>query len=124
MWLSFALFIVVIMYLITNHNEKVRDRKLLANAAFTIGQFTGEVKPYLKGSNGPWYVCTYEVNGNTFHSSEPVHLCKKLGKRLFAHTFPVIYDSTNPASGTVLIFSFEFEELNLKYPDSLNWVSY
>ncbi len=104
-------------------DQKTSDNiKLLDNAAFTNGQFTGEIEPYKKGSNGPWYKCYYEVSGKMYTCNKPVHLCKKLGSHFFDQKFPVIYDSTNPGSGMVLVFPFEYEELNLKFPDSLNWI--
>jgi hypothetical protein len=120
-WLS-MLLAFMILFLVNQFKESINNNKLLKHAAFTSTQFTRIVEPYKKGTNGPWYLCYYEVNGNTFTSSEPVLMCKKLGSNFFSQKFPVIYDSTNPEHGRVLVFPFEFEELNLQFPDSLRWI--
>ena len=120
-WVS-ILLILTIMVIVSKFQNSSSNRKLLNNAAFTNGQFTGEIEPYRKGTNGPWYICNYEVKGTSYKCYEPVHPCRKLGRDLFDRKFPIIYDSTNPESGRVLVFPFEYKELNLKFPDGLNWI--
>ena len=120
-WLVFSFFIVLflIIYFVTNYQDRRRVAKILKHAAYTEAQFTGEVHPVKKGSNGPWYVCSYHVKGKDYSSSEPVHLFDDFNMKFFYKTFPVIYDSTNPEDEQLLLFPFEFEEFNLPYPDSL-----
>jgi hypothetical protein len=116
------LLILVSGGIVSHYQNSSNNRKLLKNAAFTNGQFTGEIEPYRKGTNGPWYICNYEVKGTSYKCYKPVHLCRKLGRVFFDQKFPIIYDSTNPESGRALVFPFEYKELNLKFPDSLNWI--
>jgi hypothetical protein len=120
-WLS-MLIVFLIIFLISKFQKTSDNKELLRHATFTTTQFTGEIEPYKKGTNGLWYLCYYEVDGKKFTSSEPVRMCKRLGSNFFSQRFPVIYDSTNPEHGKVLVFPFEFEELNLRFPDSLNWI--
>jgi hypothetical protein len=120
-WLS-MLIVFMIIVLVAKFQKSTYNEELMKHAAFTNTQFTGLIEPYKKGTNGPWYICHYEVNGKMFNSYEPVRMCKKLDRDFFSQRFPVIYDSTNPEHGKVLVFPFEFEELNLPFPDSLNWI--
>ena len=114
--------IVGLAYFITEYTQHKRDQSFLKNAAITTGVFNGELKEYKKGSNGPWYVCTYIVNGDSYQATEPYHAVHKFGDRLLINSFPVIYDSTNPSEGYVLMFKSEFVRFNLKQPDSLAWI--
>jgi hypothetical protein len=114
--------ILAIILLIGKYKNSTNSKDLMVNHTFTSGQFTGEIIQYKKGSNGPWYVCNYEVNDKVYTVTKPIHLCRKLGNDLFTKKFPIVYDSTNPDFARVLIFPFEFEELNLKYPDSMKWI--
>jgi superfamily I DNA and RNA helicase len=114
--------ILAIIFLVIEYQKSTNNKELMSNHAFTTGQFSGEIIQYKKGSNGPWYICNYKVNGKTYTVSEPIHLCRKLENDLFMRSFPIVYDSTNPGIARVLVFPFEFEELNLEYPDSLKWI--
>ena len=44
--------------------------------------------------------------------------CKEM---LLKRQFPVIIEKDNPSNGQLLIFSEDFEEFGLAYPDSLKW---
>lgn len=112
-------FILLLTFIGVNFQNSIANKKVISNAAFTLGHFTGDIKPGGKGTNGPWYICQYTVKGKIFYSFKPVHLCKELGEKLFIGKFPVIYDSTNPNNSRVLVFPFEFEDLGINIPDSL-----
>ena len=109
-------------FLFTQFHNWATKNKIIKNAAFTTGKFTGIVRPFEKGKNGPWYECEYEVKGNTYKAYKPVAIVKQLGNLILSHTFPIIYDSTNPSHGLVLISQSDFTDLNLKFPDSLHHI--
>ncbi len=105
------------------HNSSYK-REILQSKAFGKGYFTGEIKQGGgKTSNGPWYACYYRVGDKDFSNySQPVFRCRPLGRSLFEHSFPVIYNTKKPGQSEVLVFPSDFEEFNLPFPDSLRWV--
>ncbi|MES2777803.1 MAG: hypothetical protein V4722_26725 [Bacteroidota bacterium] len=110
-----------ILYFVVGYQNKATNKKLLKHAAFTTTQFTGE-SVFAGRPKSLYYICYYEINGKKYSSSEPTRLCDKLGADFFKEKFSVIYDSTKPEVGRVLVFPFEFEELGLEYPERLNWI--
>jgi hypothetical protein len=123
----FLIFILILLLLLVGFfvQKSVENRKvveLIKKSNYTNGSFTGEITDYKKGSNGPYYVCEYMVDGIIYRALAPVHMVRNLRPRLFSQPFPVIFDSTNHSNGRVLIFPSDFEKYHLAFPDSLHWV--
>lgn len=120
----FSLVVLALMagYMLTMYQKGKVTKRIIQNANFTNTKFGGEIIPYKKGSNGPWYVCYFTVKDESFSATQPTRICDKLRPEFFQQNFPVIYDSLNPESARVLVFPADFREFNLAYPDSLNWI--
>jgi hypothetical protein len=105
---------VIIVIKIDDHFNKEKDKSLRRNAKFTLGYFTGEIITRKDMSkDGPWYLCSYEVNNEKYSAYKSYKACKQLGQDLFKNKYVIIYDSTDPGSSRVLIFAQDFSEFNL-----------
>ena len=116
---TIIVFLILLAYLYSLLQHSSKKNRIIKNAAFASGQFTGVIRPFEKGKNGPWYEFEYLVHGNTFKKYEPVFIVNKFGKSIMSHSIPIIYDSTNPADAVILLTDSDFSDFNLKYPDSL-----
>lgn len=114
--------IILCMIKLTNRYNSSFYREILESSAFAKGYFTGEVEIGGKGSNGSQYTCQYYVGYKAFTSHQPVFRCRPLGRSLFEHSFPVIYNTNKPSQSEVLVFPSDFAEFDLPFPDSLRWV--
>lgn len=100
------------------HNKRF-DRQILQSPAFSVGHFT-ELK-VSKGSGLQGYY-SFTVNGVTYSSGHIDGRYRNFGKSIYDRSFPVIYNRKDPQTNRILVFTNDFSEFGLAYPDSLNWV--
>lgn len=118
-WGSLLLLICTLVITSNWQNKKFRQR-LLSSPAFA----SARVLQLKKEGKNP-LAATYIFGTSpydSFASSRGDARYEKLGRELFDHSFPVIYNNHDPQISAILIFPDNFEELGLPYPDSLQWV--
>jgi hypothetical protein len=86
----------------------------------TIGQIIGKKQNY--NSCAYYAVYTYKVD-NIVYTNRATSLIHCRNFRYFENKyFPVVFSKKNPKKSLILIFPDYFEDWNVKFPDSLNWV--
>jgi hypothetical protein len=107
------------MFAYMNWHNKQIDRQILQAPAFSVGHFTA-----LKGgkSTGLEGFYSFAVDGITYSGGTTDGRFRNIGKRIYDRSFPVIYNTKNPQVNQILVFSTDFSEFGLAFPDSLKWV--
>lgn len=72
---------------------------------------------------GSYYInFEFELNNNKIRSYDYRPLSKKNASSIVGRTIPLIYVPEHPNLPHLLITQDDFSNLDMKYPDSLNWV--
>src|ERR1700735_2556006 len=104
----------------TWHNRQ-HDVTFFRSPAFSVGHFYNFTATKSTGLEGHY---TFQVNGATYGSGQTDGRYRKLGRKIFEQSFPVIYNTNDPADfQRILVFPSDFERFKVPYPDSLSWVT-
>jgi hypothetical protein len=106
-----TVFILVVLY--SWYSASLHREKLKKEGIIGSGKILGD--KFIKGSRIKYYFHEKEYLETTHFGSS------KIGK-IVNRTFPVIYLKDDEKVNHILIFKKDFEDYNLKYPDSLKWV--
>jgi len=97
-----------------NHNRYIEGGEL------TTGTIYKEPHPLRLYSYSIHY--EYFVNGVKYNGLKATTFNSELSYKLRGKQFPVIYVKGNPSESRMLMFEYDFDVLQLNYPDSLKWV--
>ena len=113
---SIAIFLVVFRHFVHKSERNFVDN-INKNKVFVYGCIDHSYQP----ADGPVMM--------KYHFYFKGHLYEKeqsfpnVYDKFVKNKFLVILDSTNPKKNHMLIFPYDFEKFNLKFPDSLKWVN-
>jgi len=122
----FILFILLSIYLLT-HYQSSKHSELLNDTCFSFGNIKTDIHTNPKSSLNNYYVDYYffvnQDRYNGVYSIEKNIISKSFFIENFAgHRFPIIYCCNEINNNRLLILPEDFNEFNIPFPDSLNWV--
>lgn len=116
-----AILILIAILLGLGIYSNVRENSLKHNKAF------GNAIVYeivTGGKSGPLARFGFVYDGKVYKSTYSIPELKfKTDKnKLLGKWFPVVYDTINPDNNRLIMTMSDFQNYQLKFPDSLNWV--
>lgn len=123
LFFGFLIIITIAFYVDRYHEYTYRKKIETINKSkcFTIGKVTH----YYRGTNksGASIDFSYSYKKQNYYGTNKMKLeFRPWQWMLKVYSFPVILDSTNPENSRILIRKKDFDDFNIKYPDSLSWI--
>jgi len=120
-----AIIVFILFLFIIQINYKYKLNELKSNFYITTGLVTGYSIGVKYHSGNMFITSTYSVQNKENENSK--QYSKTLNRDDFRNyflgkSFPVIYSVKDISNSRTLIFPSDFEEFNIPFPDSLNWV--
>jgi hypothetical protein len=118
-WILFVIIILTVTYFIGERNRLKFKNEILKYPGHSTGVF--KRLKYEKGKPilGVYY---FDVDGAIIEGAKADARIREHWRYLRNKSFPVIYSLKDPEKNVMLLTPSDFEEYNLKFPDSLNWV--
>ena len=114
------IIIVTVSYLSKNYYKR---RSLNTNFKITNGYIYGVNRGTLvKGGGNTVIKFSFYIQNKKYYGGTDSGLSYIVKDTLLNSYFPIAYDSTNPSNSILLAFESDWERLNLKFPDSINWI--
>jgi len=125
--LTIGVLAIGIPLLVGYLNGKKYDKAIRKNPSITLGTVYDYEAIY---KHSPVLKYEFEFEGKKFYSSSSSSGTgnwedeyKILFRKVKGRSFPVFFSKDSPGRyNKILIIPADFEEFNLNYPDSLNWI--
>ncbi|WPQ66305.1 hypothetical protein SIO70_15700 [Chitinophaga sancti] len=117
----FPVVVIVLLGAIAYYYVQQDRKRLFNNKIFT----TGEIYDYtmVARSSATNFICRFYVGGVKYSFSQVVReVNRAYADDFVGKTFPVIYEKENPSNCELLLVPENFQQINMPFPDSLNWV--
>ncbi|HTA28422.1 MAG TPA: hypothetical protein VK809_11570 [Bacteroidia bacterium] len=103
------------------HISKTTTESLNKHKGFTVGYiYEYELTTGVDYVN--YIKFRYLVKNKIYKNYNGAPSSNGLGYEFVNKTFPVVFDTVEPANSRILIFPSDYKGLGMSFPDSLNWV--
>lgn len=118
--MKIILFCLIFISVFTLVYFRSKNRNYLrTNGQITIGIVDRVYSSSKGGINIDYH---FYIGNDTMQGSEFYFISSKFVDLFKSRTFPVKYVPANPSHNRMLILKSNFEEMNERFPDSLQWI--
>jgi hypothetical protein len=111
----------VLAVILGTHYRNAKKRDILKNIVLASGEITNYQK--VRKSSGIFFDYNLKLGDVIYQERVRCEGIKlSCGNKFIGKHFPIVYSDLNPEYNEMLITPYQFEEFNLTFPDSLQWV--
>ena len=115
-----AIFLLLFFYIAyQKYKQKSLQLNIKSNLEYSYATII-ECNVTHRGS--VWIKYNYFYQNNILQNKQNISISLWKANKLINKKFPIVLSNKNPKDCTILIFPKDFEEYNIPFPDSLNWV--